>query len=357
MKIYSISKYLIFFLTTIIILFIPLTPSLSEENVFTINNIKVKGTIDVNFTREKYFNRAFSNSFEILMNKILLTRDLKKIEKVKLEEIKKLISNFQILEESYSEGMYKANIKISYSENKIKDFLGKKNISFSSPENISAVFFPVFFIDDKMQNFEENYFYTNWLEVKIKNELINFILPIEDLDDIAEIIKMKNNIEELDVFTLANKYDQNNYVFVLMSYEDKNLNIYIKTNFNNNKTSKNILYKVKNIRDESELNIILKDLKLKVTDLWKEQNLVNLLMPLTLKVKYKHLRLKDLNKIRNVFYKIGIIDNFTLKEFNINNSVFKIYYYGNPKKLRSELLKFGYELKNNQGSWQIYLNE
>ena len=26
-----------------------------------------------------------------------------------------------------------------------------------------------------------------------------------------------------------------------------------------------------------------------------------------------------------------------------NNSFFKIYYYGNPKKLRSELLKFGYQ--------------
>ena len=96
MRIYLISKYLIFFLTTIIILFISLTKSLSEENVFTINNVKVKGTIDVNFNREKYFNKAFSDSFEILMNKILLTRDLKKIDKIKLKEIKSLISNFQI---------------------------------------------------------------------------------------------------------------------------------------------------------------------------------------------------------------------------------------------------------------------
>jgi len=357
MRIYLISKYLIFFLTTIIILFISLTKSLSEENVFTINNVKVKGTIDVNFNREKYFNKAFSDSFEILMNKILLTRDLKKIDKINLKEIKSLISNFQILKESYSEDMYRANIKIVFSENKIKGFLGKRNISFSSPENISAVFFPVFFVNNEIQNFRENYFYTNWQEVKIKNELINFILPIEDLDVIAEITKMKDNIEELDVVTLVNKYDQKNYVFALISHKDKKLNIYIKTNFNNNKTSKNFLYKVKNIKNDSELNSILKDLKLKVTDLWREQNLVNLLMPLTLEVKFKHSTLKDLDEVRNIFYKISIIDNFTLKEFNINHSVFKIYYYGNPKKIRSELLKFGYELKNNQGSWQIYLND
>ena len=46
-----------------------------------------------------------------------------------------------------------------------------------------------------------------------------------------------------------------------------------------------------------------------------------------------------------------------IQPFNINNSVFKIYYYGNPKKLRTELSKFGYQLRNDQGFWQIYLNE
>jgi len=46
-----------------------------------------------------------------------------------------------------------------------------------------------------------------------------------------------------------------------------------------------------------------------------------------------------------------------LEEFNINNSLFKIYYYGNPKKLKLELSKFGYQLKDDQGFWQLYLNE
>ena len=357
MRNYLLLKSFIFFLTTIIFLFISLSDSRSEENVFTINNIKVEGPIDVNFSREKYFNKAFSNSFEILMNKILLTRDLPKLNKVQLKEIKNLISNFQIIEESYSEDTYRANIKIFYSENKIKDFLGNKNISFSLPENITAIFYPVFFINNEIQSFKENYFFNRWLDIKIKNELINFILPLEDLDDINQILKMKNNIEDLDVISLVNKYDQKNYVFALMNFENNNLNVYIKTNFNNNMTSKNILYNIKNIKSELELNSVLRDMKIKVTDLWKEQNLINLLMPLSLKIKFKHLKLKDLDKVRNVFYNISIIDNFTLEEFNIHNSVFKLYYYGNPKKLRSELLKFGYELKDNKGSWEIYLNE
>ena len=43
-------------------------------------------------------------------------------------------------------------------------------------------------INDEIQNFKENFFYRQWTKVKINNELINFILPLEDLEDISKII-------------------------------------------------------------------------------------------------------------------------------------------------------------------------
>tara|TARA_Y100000590_G_scaffold48295_1_gene51194 strand:+ start:480 stop:1577 length:1098 start_codon:yes stop_codon:yes gene_type:complete len=353
----TLKEYIFIFLTSIILLFISITKSFSEEDVFTIDGIKVKGAIDVNFSREKYLNRAFSNSFDVMMNKILLTSDLKKVEKLKLKEIKKLVRSFKILEESYREDIYRAELRVVYSEKRVKEFLREKNISFSLPKNISAVFFPVFYINGKMQSLNENFFYKNWEKIKIKNELINFILPLEDLDDVSHITKMRDNLEDLDVLSLVSKYGEKNYVFVLMDYEKTKLNIYLKTNFNNNTTSKNISYEVKNIHEEIMLNSILKDLKLEIIDLWKEQNLINLLMPLSIKIKFKHSKLKDLDKLRKTFYKIGIVNSYTLEEFNINNSNYKIYYYGNPKKLKAELLKYGYELINNQGVWQLYLHE
>jgi hypothetical protein len=353
----SLREYFLIFFTASILLFTFFTKSFSEENVFTINDVTVKGKIDLNFSREKYINKAFLNSFEILMNKILLSRDFTKISNIKLRQIKSLVSSFQILEESYRKEEYKVKIKISYNDIKIKKFLNQKNISFSQPENITALFFPVFFINDEVQNFSENFFYKNWTEIEIKNELINFILPLEDLDDLSQIIKMKDRIEELDVDVLVNKYDISNYVFALIDYQNKNLSIHVKINFNNNKINKNFIYKVENINNELQLNSILKDLKFKITDLWKEENLINFLMPLSIRLHYQHLNLEDLDKLRNIFYKIGIIDSYTLEEFNINNSFFKIYYYGNPKKLRSELLEFGYQLKNDQGHWRLYLNE
>jgi len=350
-----LGEYILIFLTATTFLFITLTKSFSEENVFTINNIEVKGVMDLNFSREKYLDKAFSNSFKILMTKILLSGDLNKIDNIKLKEVKNFISSFQILEESYSKSEYKLNVKIFYDDIKIKKFLAKKNISFSQPENISVIFYPVLFVNGEIKNFSENFFYNQWTKILIKNEIINFILPLEDLSDLSEIVKMKNRIEELNVSSLVDKYDIKNYVFALMEHQNEKLNIHLKTSFNNNKTNKNISYNINNINEHSELSLILKDLKLKISDLWKEENLINLLMPLSIRVKFQHTNLQNLEKIRNIFNKISIVDNYKLEEFNVKNSYFKIYYYGDPKKLRSELLKFGYQLTNEKGYWEVSL--
>ena len=52
------------------------------------------------------------------------------------------------------------------------------------------------------------------------------------------------------------------------------------------------------INDELSLNSALIDLKIIITDLWKEENLVNLLLPLSIRVKFEHKNLYDLDKIR-----------------------------------------------------------
>jgi len=291
------------------------------------------------------------------MSKILLQKDLNKINNIKLNKIKNLINSFQILEESYQNDEYKATFKIFYNDIKVIGLLKQKNISFSQPKNISAVFFPVLFVNEEIQDFYGNFFYKQWTIVEIKNELINFILPLEDLEDISKIKEMKDRIEELNIDDFVNKYNTKNYVFTLIHHQNKQLNVYIKTNFNNNKISKNITYELNDIKDELKLNDILKNLKMQITDIWKNENVINLSSPLLIRVKFQHRNLGDLDKLKNTFYKISIIDNYSLEELNIKNSSFKIYYYGNPKRLRTELLKFGYQLNNDQGHWGLYIND
>ena len=70
-------------------------------------------------------------------------------------------------------------------------------------------------------------------------------------------------------------------------------------------------------------------------------------------IKVIEKKIKDKIKVET----IKIIDNYALEKFNIDNSFFKIYYYGNPKRLSSELFKFGYGLNNNQSHWELLAND
>ena len=157
------------------------------------------------------------------------------------------------------------------------------------------------------------FFYKEWQNINIENELINFILPLEDLDDISKITEMKDRIEELNIDNLVNKYDIKNYIFTLMDYQDEKLNVHLKINFNNNKISKNILFDLKNIDDELALSSIIKDLKLKITDLWKEENLINLLMPL---IHFFEFIIETISYFQNLLYELEKTFEEEFYEFN-----------------------------------------
>ena len=89
-------EYIFIILTATILLLISFSKSFSEENIFTVDNVEVEGKIDLNFSRDKFINKAFSKSFEELMAKIVLSRDLEKIKNIRLDKIKNLIKSFQI---------------------------------------------------------------------------------------------------------------------------------------------------------------------------------------------------------------------------------------------------------------------
>ena len=80
-----VREYIFIFLTATIFLFITFTKSFSEENVFIINNVKIEGTVDLNFSREKYLNKAFSNE---------INRNMVAVKKIKIYPFKIAIKYF-----------------------------------------------------------------------------------------------------------------------------------------------------------------------------------------------------------------------------------------------------------------------
>ena len=352
----SVRQYIFIIFTATILLIIPFSKSFSQENIFTVEEVIIKGLIDKNFNRDKYINKALKKSLKMLMSKILVSSDLNKIKNLKAQDIKYLINSFQVLKEDYDRNEYEIKLKIFYNEKKIKEMLRNKRISYSQPNRVKAVIIPALFIAGEIKSFQQNYFYKEWNK-NIKNELVEFIMPLEDFEDFSKIKKMKDKINDLNLIQIANKYNEENYIFLFMDYENEVMKIYVKTRLEGNKISKNLLYKIENFNNKKQLNYILSDLKIKIEDIWKEINFVDLLMPLSISVKFNHSSNTNLDNFKKTLYNINIIDNYFFEKFDINSSYFKISYFGTPKRLKSELNKSGYDLKDSQGQWEIVLYE
>ena len=71
--------------------------------------------------------------------------------------------------------------------------------------------------------FNNNFFYKEWNNI-YQSDLIEFILPLENIEIIRSINNLKNNLINLDILTLFEEYRGKNLAFVLIE-DNKNLEI------------------------------------------------------------------------------------------------------------------------------------
>ena len=85
-------------------------------------------------------------------------------------------------------------------------FLEKKNLFYSNPTQISVLFFPIIVEQENLYLFNENIFYKYWLTNKDQSGLINYIMPLEDIDETLKLISSQENLENLDIIEIAKNY-------------------------------------------------------------------------------------------------------------------------------------------------------
>ena len=83
-------------ITFILIVFFKTGNVLSNENIFNVNNIELLKK--ANISNNKLANKAIKLGFEELTKKILLQNDYKKLSQLNFQEIKQLVSYYQIID-------------------------------------------------------------------------------------------------------------------------------------------------------------------------------------------------------------------------------------------------------------------
>ena len=334
------------------------TNVISQENYFQITNYEIKEKITTNFSREKIIEKTFNKTFKQLLTQILLSKDLDYIKKIKLVDIKSFVNSFQIYDESFSGREYVAKFNIYFNKEKLGLFLAKHNLIFSEPKKVSIMFFPIILDNNKILLFEDNIIYQNFLDSSYKEEnIISYIIPVNEIDELLTIEKNKNEIESYDFFYLAKKYNVENYVVTITNIQKKKSKILIKMNFVEKKFVKVIDYDFSDLKNSDNLLKVVVDIKKNILDNWKKINSVNLYEPVKLNFEFNHQNIQELEKLESVLKEINIITEYSILEHNNENTKFYIEYFGNPKRLSKELLNLDYELIDQQGTWLIKRNE
>ena len=343
-------KNLIFICSILIILFKTETV-LSDNNIFNVNNIEINKETSKN--KEKLISDAFKKAFDELINRLLLEEDYKRISKTNLEQIRKLISYYQIISEDENKENNNVKINVFFDKDKMHDFFYGKNILYSDIINTEVILFPLLKKKDQYFIYTQNYFYENWNEEKSDN-FIQYVLTTENIENIQRINLNKDNIYKIEVSDFFKEYETDNIVFANIEVKKNTAEVFLNTRIEGKKINKNLSIKNKeNLNKKEFYREIIFEINNIIRDLIKSQNLIDVRTPSFLNVEIKLNKKSNLVEFSNRLNKIELIDNFYVQKLNKDYVLVKIKYLGKINKIMNKLKDQNINLKMIAGQWQL----
>ena len=341
-------KNLIFICCILIILF-KTGNVLSDNNIFNVNNVEISKEIYTN--KEKLSNQAFKKGFKELINRLLLEEDYKKVSTTNLDQIKGLISYYQI-QNKENEDKNIVRLNIFFDKDKIHNFFYKKNILYSDIINTDIIIFPLLIRDKQYFIYTKNYFYENWNK-ESSNDLIKYILPSENIESIQQIKLNRENIHKINVEDFFKEYNLENKVFVAINVNENLAKVFLNIKTSGKKLNKNLLITNPNLNQEQFNTRIISEIKNTIRDLIKSQNLIDVRVPSFLNAEIKLNNKSNLVEFNNRLKKIDLIDSFYVQELNKDYILVKIKYLGKIGKIIDRLKDQNIDLNMREGQWQL----
>ncbi len=339
-------------LLIILVIFLKTGNVLSSENIFSVNNIQIDRNKEL--SNEQIANQAIKNGFKELTSKILLDEDIKKISGLNLSEIKDLILYYQLQTSQEPDSTTdKIIFNIFFDKNKLHDLFFKKSISYSEILDKEIYLLPILKKDDQIFIYNNNFFYESWNNL-FESELIEFILPIENIEIFQKVILSKDNLIDLKLEDLFREYSNKNLAYVLIDTSiTKRERVYLKMKILDKYIEKNINVDRGNLDKEDFYKHIITKVNKEITNLVKSENLIDVRTPSFLNTKLLIHKDKNLVELKKRLKKIDLIDNIYVQEFNNEYIFLKIKYLGKIDKIIQLLKKEKIILQLIEEQWRL----
>ena len=215
------------------------------------------------------------------------------------------------------------------------------------------MFLPIIVKKDRLYFFNENVFYKNWLKKNDQSELVRYIMPLEDIDEISSLASSKEKIEDLNMLKISKKYNTENYILSIINIDKDKINFFSKIKFEGNKKNINQIFNKTNIEDQNSIEDIIKDAKIRFNDIWKDFNVINTSMKLSINIILNSKDHDTLFKFENALKKIDDINSFSIKKITSEKTIYEIIYNSDPKKLKKQFSANNVNIFYEEGLWLV----
>ena len=325
---------------------------LSENRLFDVNNIKIVNTPSKNINN--LTSQAMKKGFSVLIERILLKEDKKRLDDLNLSDIEELVAYYQTFDEVDDLNKSIKVFNIFFDKAKIHNLFYKRNILYSNLIESEFYLLPIFKKDEELNIYAKNFFYDRWNKVSFESEIVDFILPIENIEIIQKVNKSKGNLEELNLVNLFNEYSNKNLGIVLITENNSKIKkVFLKTNIYGKKINKSL--EIKNYKlEKNELHEkIIIDIKNELVNIVKSQNLIDIRTPSFLNAKFKINKKNSLVELKKRVEQIDLVEKIFIQEFNNEFVILKIKFLGKVNNIINELKKEKINLRLNGEQWSL----
>ena len=353
-KLLKLQKVYIFFISFVLFIIIFSTTYL-YANTFRISDIEISSPFELNFNKNRAIDKGFQVSFFNLLTMITTSGDKNKIKNIPTKELKAMIDSFTISDEKFINNEYFAKLETTFNKRKILNFLEKKSVFPSMAVKNKILLVPIL-VNVETNNiylFNDNIFYEKWNNENKNYQLLDYLLPSEDLDDLKKIQEISGSIDSYDFLNLITKYDLDDHI-ILIIYQDRNeLKILSKINLNNSLKVYNQTYSGINLNDDDDFENVLKSLKITYEDYWKKNNEINtsIRLPLTLSINSRNH--KKIARLIETLSASDLIADFHILKFDSETIQYRIIYNGSPKTFLNNMSKNNFDLITENNIWRI----
>lgn len=325
---------------------------LSENRLFDVNNIKIVNTPSKNINN--LTSQAMKKGFLVLIERILLKEDKKRLDDLNLSDIEDLVAYYQTFDEVDDLNKSIKVFNIFFDKDKIHNLFYKRNILYSNLIKSEFYLLPIFKKDEELNIYTKNSFYDRWNKVSFESEIVDFILPIENIEIIQKVNKSKGNLEDLNLVNLFNEYSNKNLGIVLITENNSKIKkVFLKTNILGKKINKSL--EIKNYKlEKNELHEkIIINIKNELVNIVKSQNLIDIRTPSFLNAKFKINKKNSLVELKKRVEQIDLVEKIFIQEFNNEFVVLRIKFLGKVNNIINELKKEKINLRLNGEQWSL----